>query len=323
MRRSLTMVLALLVAGSLLLAGCGDSDEQVESKPAGDGGEKQSQPEPPDGEPTVAGPIESIQLFEPITEGCTPPEELDPEGSRSSDDPPICTPGDVDTLGTFLIAPGTGTGEVDAASVTVSKETELLKADGSGGWEPGRFQDLIAGVEVRVWSGGKPMAQSYPVQFEAEAVAYGDSDGPPDDGSDAGGGTTGSAPPPTETAPTPPTVTAPGGTALPAEPPTSAGTVTAVEPCPEFNPNTPGTCADQLISTVQVDTTGGQGPALAARLTSRTTILIFDGTAWSNGSVNDVQPGTTVRVWVEADRLTKSIPAQGDAATIAVGPTDR
>jgi hypothetical protein len=310
MRRSLTLILAVLTVGTLLVAGCGDDDKKVESKPndtSDDAG--QASPTPPDEPATTQGPIASVQPFQPVTENCTPAEGLDPNGSVSSDDPPLCTPADSDIVGSFLIAPGTGTGEVDAASVTVTEDTELLVGDASGGWRTGRFEDLQAGVEVQAWALDGMMAESYPVQFEAEAVAY----GPP--------GTGGTVLPPT--GPTSTDIVDPADpSALPAAAPTSAGTVTSVEPCPPFDPKTPGTCADKLVATVLVDTTNGQGPELDARITTETVILVHDGTAWTNGSVNDVTVGATVRVWVDGDRLTRSIPAQGQAATIAVGPLD-
>jgi hypothetical protein len=311
MRRSLTLILAVLTVGTLLAAGCGDDDKKVESKPndtSDDGG--RAEPTPPDEPPTTAGPIASVQPFQPVTENCTPADGLDPNGSVSSDDPPLCTPEDSDTLGSFLIAPGTGTGEVDAASVTVTEDTELLEADGSGGWRTGRFEDLQAGVEVETWALDGMMAESYPVQFQAEAVTYQRADA----------GTGGTAVPPTQTGPTSTDIVDPS--ALPAAAPTSAGTVTSVEPCPPFDPKTPGTCADKLVATVVVDTANGQGPELDARITTETVILVHDGARWANGSVNDVTVGATVRVWVDGDRLTKSIPAQGQAATIAVGPLD-
>ena len=307
MRRSLTMTMAVLAAVTLLLAGCGDDSEKVDSsrttEPSDAAGPKLA---PPGEEPTTTGPIASVQTFEPVTEGCTPAEDLDPNGSVSSDDPPVCTPADADTLGTFLIAPQTGTGEVDAASVTVDKDTVLLLADGSGGWQAGRFEDLSAGIEVQVWAGDAAMAESYPVQFTAEAVAY----QPPKPGHDGAGST-----PAPSTTPADPQ-------ALPAGEPTSTGVVLSAEPCPEFDPSTPGTCAEGLIATVVVDAIGDKGTDLSARVTDRTVVLVHDGSGWVPGSLKDVQVNAEVRVWVQDGRLTKSLPPQGDAATIAVGPAE-
>jgi hypothetical protein len=319
MRRSLMMILAVLTVGALLTAGCGDDEKKVASEPNDRSEEPdKAAPTPPDDAPTTAGPLASVQPFQPITENCTPPEELDPNGTVSSEDQPICTPDGDDVLGTFLIAPGTGTGEVDAASVTVTKDTELLVADGSGGWEDGRFEDLTAGTKVQTWALDGMMAESYPVQFEAEAVAY--------EPAAAGPGDT-AAPPvtgPTSTVIVDPPITGPADpSGLPTVAPTSAGTVTSAEPCPPFDPTTPGTCADKLVATVLIDTATGSGPELDARITTETVILVHDGTRWTNGSVNDVKAGATARVWVDGDRLTKSIPAQGQAATIAIGPLDR
>jgi hypothetical protein len=312
MRRSLTMTLAVLVAVTLLLAGCGDDTEKVDADQGGDRSDQvdEDRATPPQEEPTTTGPIASVQPFEPVTEDCTPAEELDPNGSVSSDDPPICTPVDNDVLGTFLIAPGTGVGEVDAASVTVDANTLLLIGDGSGGWEAGHFENLTPGTEVQVWAGGAAMAESYPVQFTAQAVAY----QPPAPGHDAGGSTT--APPPTTSG------GSGGSQELPADDPTTTGAVLSAEPCPEFDPSTPGTCADGLIGTVVVDAIGDKGTDLSARVTDRTAVLVHDGSGWVPGSFKDIQPDTEVRVWVEGGTLTKSLPAQGDAATIAVGPAE-
>ena len=304
MRRSLTMTMAALVAATLLLAGCGDDSKQVDSSPKTDDTSDEAALAPPTKKPTVAGPVASAQPFQPVTEDCTPAEELDPNGSVSSDDPPVCTPADNDVLGSFLIAPETGEGEVDAASVTVDEETVLLAGDGSGGWTAGRFEDLAAGTEVQVWAGeDTAMAQSYPVQFTAETVAY--------QPAPAGSATTG-----------PPTTGSTGSQALPAEEPTSIGVVISAEPCPEFDPSTPGTCAEGLIATVVVDAIGDKGSDLSARVTDRTVVLVHDGSGWVSGSVRDIQPNAEVRVWVEGGRLTKSLPPQGDAATIAVGPAE-
>jgi hypothetical protein len=306
MRRSLTMTMAVLVAATLLLAGCGDDSEQVDSSKNKDDTSDVSDDAalaPPGGEPTVAGPVASAQPFQPVTEDCTPAEGLDPNGSVSSDDPPICTPADADVLGTFLIAPKTGEGEVDAASVTVDKDTVLLVGDGSGGWQAGRFEDLATGVEVQVWAGeDTAIAQSYPVQFTAETVAY--------------------QPAPAGATTAPPTTGSAGSQELPAGEPASSGVVISAEPCPEFKPSTPGTCAEGLIATVVVDAIGDKGSDISARVTDRTVVLVHDGSGWVPGSVKDVQPNAQVRVWVEGGRLTKSLPPQGDAATIAVGPTD-
>jgi len=299
----------VLVAATLLLAGCGDDSEQVDSaqKRPDTAGVADRDLAPPSEEPTVAGPVASAQAFQPVTEGCTPAEDLDPNGSVSSDDPPICTPADNKVVGTFLIAPETGEGEVDAASVTVDEDTVLLAGDGSGGWQAGRFEDLAAGTEVQVWIGeDTAMAESYPVQFTAETVAY-----QPAAAGDGGGSTT--APPSTGSA---------GSQALPAEEPTSTGVVLSAEPCPEFDPSTPGTCAEGLIATVVVDAIGDKGSDISARVTDRTVVLVHDGSGWVPGSVQDVQPNAQVRVWVEGGTLTKSLPAQGDAATIAVGPAE-
>ena len=62
-----------------------------------------------------------------------------------------------------------------------------------------------------------------------------------------------------------------------------------------------------------------KGTDLSARVTDRTVVLVHDGSGWVTGSLNDVQPDAQVRVWVDGGTLTKSLPPQGDVATIAVG----
>ena len=307
MRRTLTMVLVVVVTATLMLAGCGDDTRQVD---ADKGGGRSDQGDedvatPPGEEPTITGPIASVQPFTPVTEDCTPAEDLDPNGSVSSDDPPICTPADADLLGSFLIAPKTGVGEVDAASVTIDKNTLLLVGHASGEWQAGSFGNLMPGTEVQVWAGGAAMADSYPVQFTAQAVAY-------------------SAPAPGHhlTTTTQPPGSSAGSQPLPTGEPTSTGVVLSAEPCPEFDPSTPGTCAEGLIATVVVDAVGDKGSDISARVTDRTVVLVRDGSGWVPGSVKDIRPDAQVRVWVEGGRLTKSLPPQGDAATIAVGPAE-
>ena len=103
-----------------------------------------------------------------MTEDCTDPEGSSPDTAVSSDDPPVCTPADSDSVGSILIEKGTGS--VDAASIRVTTDTRLLAADGAGGWLPTTFDQLAAGTRVQVWFTG-PVAESYPVQATAAAIA--------------------------------------------------------------------------------------------------------------------------------------------------------
>ena len=63
---------------------------------------------PPTRQADLVGAIIAITPFEPVTERCTPPEELDPNGAVSSDDPPMCTDADSDIEGTILVEASRG-----------------------------------------------------------------------------------------------------------------------------------------------------------------------------------------------------------------------
>jgi hypothetical protein len=79
-------VLALSLVGS----GCSDDDEPLAT---GDG-DRTTEPtgDVDPGVPDIVGTITSVEPFVPVTEDCTPPDDLDPDGVVSSDDPPVCTP---------------------------------------------------------------------------------------------------------------------------------------------------------------------------------------------------------------------------------------
>ena len=143
MRRAALLAVALV--GVLVLGGCGDDDDPAVS--AGDG---------PSGEPTITGEITSSSPFVPVTEGCIDGSDLPPDGSVSSDDPPICTPEDNDILGSILVESTEG----DKGSLTITESTDL---DDLG------FDDLAVGTVVSVWVSG-PIAESFPWQATADAV---------------------------------------------------------------------------------------------------------------------------------------------------------
>lgn len=148
--------LLLLVA----VAGCGDdSDTDVgagdvpgatEPAPAGDG------------EPaaTYEGTIGEVTELEPITEGCTPPEDLDPDGSVSSDDPPTCTDPATAPLGSILVLEDAG-GQV---VFTIGPDTALAR-DGARI----DFDELAAGQRVAIGFDGQ-IAESFPGQARADSV---------------------------------------------------------------------------------------------------------------------------------------------------------
>lgn len=154
--------LATALSLSLLAAGaCGDDDADVET------GDRPSDTTVapvtdtvPGAPPDITGAITSVAPFEPITEDCTPPEDLDPDGSVSSDDPPVCTPADHDVVGTVLVEEQPGVQEGTKISFTVTTSTALVDIT---------FADLAEGDTVDAWSTGI-CAESYPSQCEAVAI---------------------------------------------------------------------------------------------------------------------------------------------------------
>ena len=145
------------VVGLLLLVGCGDAPGR-----------------PPTRQADLVGAITAVTPFEPVTEGCTPPEQLDPNGSVSSDDPPVCTDADSDIEGTILVEASRGEpvgGLGDKASLTIRRRTTAIWICGlTDALVPGSFGDLVPGQAVSAWVDG-PVAESYPVQATASALA--------------------------------------------------------------------------------------------------------------------------------------------------------
>lgn len=159
-----------LAAGAVavaLLAACGD-DADVEASDQGTTSTTVAGARPtlPDRPPDIVGTITSVSPFVPITEDCTPPEDLDPDGSVSSDDPPICTPEDNDVVGTVLVESQPEAQEGDKISFTVTTATVLSDADGA---TLDGLAALEAGQAVEAWSTGM-CAESYPEQCAAVAI---------------------------------------------------------------------------------------------------------------------------------------------------------
>lgn len=167
MRLLRTLTLGLVV---VLLAACADDVTGVSS------GDDPVLPDdgataPPDGDPTFVGTLTSVTAFEPVTEDCVDPSNLDPGGSVSSDDPPFCTDPANTNQGTVLLESDPGVQEGDKASLTVDGDTVLLRRT-SDGFEPVTFDDLAGGDTAEAWVFG-PIAESYPVQARADALVIG------------------------------------------------------------------------------------------------------------------------------------------------------
>lgn len=147
------LALALLVA-ALPLGACSDDggdDEVVFS-------------DPPRAElAEYEGTITEVIGSEPIEGDCVPADDLDPDGSVSSDDPPICTDPATAPLGSILVADDEG-GQV---VFTIRVDTSLADVRTTGD-EIG-FDDLAAGQRVRIGFDGQ-IAESFPGQASADFV---------------------------------------------------------------------------------------------------------------------------------------------------------
>jgi hypothetical protein len=175
-------LVAALVSLSLLAA-CSDDDATVDTgAPSGDdgsdaGGGGTIEPAPdgtdvevPDRPADLVGTITAVTPFEPITEGCTPPEDLDPNGSVSSDDPPVCTPADNDVVGTVVVEEQPDVQEGRKISYTVTTATGLT-GQAADGTPVGVFGDLAVGQQVDSWVPDDGMcAESYPEQCRADTI---------------------------------------------------------------------------------------------------------------------------------------------------------
>ena len=91
------------VVGLMLLVGCGDAPGTAASTGLSTNTLPATRQGPPTRKADLVGAITAVTPFEPVTEGCTPPKQLDPNAAVSSDDPPVCTDADSDIEGTILV----------------------------------------------------------------------------------------------------------------------------------------------------------------------------------------------------------------------------
>lgn len=156
-RAVLRRLALLLVPVALLvpLAACGDDDGDDVDSGAPDVGEPAA---------TFVGTITQVTAFEPVTEDCTPPEDLDPDGSVSSDDPPICTDPETAPLGSILVEVEPGVDGGEKIVFTIRQDTALTRAG-----EPIGFDQLTEGAEATIGFNGQ-VAESYPGQATADEV---------------------------------------------------------------------------------------------------------------------------------------------------------
>ena len=159
MRRHLALALLL---PALALGACSDDDGGVVD--AGTGGPGEPAPGAVEPGATFEGTITQVTETEPVLDACVPADDLDPDGSVSSDDPPVCS--DLDTLpqGSILVEVQPGVDGGEKIVFTILQDTALTR-DGA----PITFDDLAAGDEAKVGFSGE-VAESYPGQASALAV---------------------------------------------------------------------------------------------------------------------------------------------------------
>ncbi len=164
--RRLGIALVVLALGA---AACGD-DTDVTTGPTTTSPTTTSPTTTPSTVPAapsdITGTITNVAPFVPVTRDCTPPEDLDPNGSVSSDDPPVCTPQDNDILASVLVAHAPGQATGGKIVFTITTDTVLV---GTATAPLATFAGLAEGQRVEAWSSG-PCAESYPEECTAVAV---------------------------------------------------------------------------------------------------------------------------------------------------------
>lgn len=149
--------LAALLVTLLALGACGDDEAGTGTgDPAAPGGVQPAA--------TFEGTITEVTATEPVVDDCIDPDDLDPDGSVSSDDPPVCSDPETLPRGSILVEVEPGVDGGEKIVFTILQDTALTR-DG----EPISFDDLTAGDEAKVGFSGE-VAESYPGQATALAV---------------------------------------------------------------------------------------------------------------------------------------------------------
>ena len=170
MRMRITRALGATLLAVTLLGACSDDDTPVTAGDDPSGDTVADDGDVDAGPPDLVGTITSIEPFVPVTEDCTPAEDLDPDGAVSNEDPPVCTPEDNDVVGTILVEedpedPRGGR----KISFTATSGTRFFGATADGS-DVTAFDDLADGQQVRTWVTGDGCAESYPEQCGLRAV---------------------------------------------------------------------------------------------------------------------------------------------------------
>ena len=127
----------------------------------GGSGDAPAASQPPDEAPYVRGDIAAVTPAKPVTTDCVSESDLDPNGSVSSDDPPICNPNPT-VFGSIHVK-----GDTEMVA-TLGRQVPIMRRAGDG-FEPVAFEDLAVGQKVSVWATG-PIMESFPVQGAASFV---------------------------------------------------------------------------------------------------------------------------------------------------------
>ena len=166
MRRLLLVLVGLVVMAGAV--GCEAPDVSLGSGDGGGGAAGGTVPQLPDEDPFLTGRVVAVAATEPVTTDCVSEADLDPDGTVSSDDPPICNP-NPDTFGSIHVRGDNATGESEIVA-TVGKDVPVVRRDAQGNLEPAAFDDIGEGDTVTLWITG-PVMESFPVQGSASYVA--------------------------------------------------------------------------------------------------------------------------------------------------------
>lgn len=178
MRLTTSALAVMLALGAL--AGCGDDDSSVdaggEPRATTPDGDAAGGSDPvidagavPDRPAEFTGTVTSISVTEPVIDDCVDPATLDPEGSVSSDDPPICTDPATAPVGTVLVEELPGEDGGQKISLAIPSGIPFQRALPDGTTAPAAFADLAEGATVEAWVDG-PVAESFPLQGAASAL---------------------------------------------------------------------------------------------------------------------------------------------------------